>query len=468
MKKSMVSEYQSVFNQEHIESEDWNMPSDSVWTNIEQEIKKEKKKREFFWYWLPVALLLGGLAMFWKKVSTTKTNLTATSFAIAKEEKNITENVNNNNKKLQVAVNQEIAKEKVKYKPEYIPTILNKNVSQKNNFLLKKTENLVREEIKHNVQESIPAAETQIVDTSNNGNGNNIKNKEIREAVHVDKLPLLPFALLPNKLSESPIFAKAIIEKKQVKCHPSILVSAFQMNVLNRVIGTVPEFNGESLQSARGFSIALQQKITKRAFLEIGAQYAELNYQLKYDLGLPFNGIGETKTQNGDFANTYNGAVPTTFGELKMEMVLERKASTAVPNGETISLSAEGKEKLRFIRVPISLGYILFDNHKNLTVSAKATTTQTLNFATNTVFNAVISHHNAVDETITDVQQSPKPKRWTPEIGGGFMLHYRLLPRVQIGAEGFVSQAIRPIYQNISYKNIPLFYGFGVNASYKF
>ena len=80
----------------------------------------------------------------------------------------------------------------------------------------------------------------------------------------------------------------------------------------------------------------------------------------------------------------------------------------------------------------------------------------------------MLSHHTAVKETLTEVVASPTPNVWTPELGFGLDLEYRLTPKWSVKADVIGIKSIRHIYQNDIFTNSPKYVGGGVGLGYIF
>ncbi len=511
MSKDLESLFRSSFNDENISEEDWNVPPDKVWAGIEEDLTEKKKKRFAFFWVFPFAVMGGLFALFLfsekvffdnknnqnmptinaKNIDKTTIRSIDDTETIGKntngliknvifENKN-TENNNVENTENQSAKNNVAGKKAIfdkKYsnpqKPTMVGSFTKKSIATTNanqSFLVgNKNSNLVLSNVVENINASIVS------------NNEKTDNSEIVQNTNQKRSPLETIKSLPQdfkylaipelSVNIASIYASKLdyfsLEKIKPTPNYAVIVSAQTFFVKNKIKsdGKI-DFSGEKFNLAYSYGISASRMIGKRTFVTLGLQQSEIRYALNYDVALPFNPNGETTNINGNFDNKYNGAIPTSQGELKMEMVLQRQSNQVVTAGEAIPISASGIEKLKFVRIPLSIGANFFNIGKFQIIN-QLSFNQMINTSTETTFQSVLSRHSAVKETQTTVQNSPKPNRWTPEIGTILGFYYPLTKKMQLGAEGFFNQSLRPMYKNASYSNTPISYGIGVNLKYRF
>jgi hypothetical protein len=466
MKKDLESIYQEAFNSSQIDAEDWNLPSEIVWENVEEAIQP-KQRRRIIWFWLPTLCLLMGIVGLQILPNRNKHNsLKPQAATIANIQNNNDSSTNSTNyDKLSSTYESEKKVASNAEEKEKKASTTNKSSKKKTSmsFNASNDESFVAQTV-------LPSAASKVV-----------TNEAIKERINDEKLlkdtislcstlPILSlhdFDLKNNNPNLN--IQKQLIQPLKTNSF-QLFWNVYMLNIKNKTstgAANTTDFSGESLKYAYQTGFTLRKNIRKNFFFEFGAQYHELQYQLKYEIGLPFNGIGETTNNKGNFDNIYNGAVTTSIGELKMQMVLERQLGHSVPQGEIIPLSAEGEARLGFLRLPIAFGF-----RKNISprfsLSGKGIFIQNINIIHKAQFQQVLSHHTAVKETLTEVVASPTPNVWTPELGFGLDLEYRLTPKWSVKADVIGIKSIRHIYQNDIFTNSPKYVGGGIGLGYRF
>lgn len=465
MKKDLESIYQEAFNNNSIESEDWNLPSDAVWDNIEEAIKP-KQKRRFLWLWFAiVCLTIGSCFLFITSNYNNPVNATTTAMPAQGMQQPNENNANNT----EVQASNMSTKVKTNTDNYNIPADLSKNnptnrhhkitTSSANNSIIPLTEKFQENLFSNSINTDNPGS---IKDTQTT------KIPQQRIAI-CDGLPRLNSSFL---LSDSPALDLSIpTVSPEISKNRAIELtwSAYALNVKNQTRSTTKSsaaFSGESLKFAYQTGLTMRKHLNKSFFVEFGAQYSRLTYQLKYEMGLPFNGVGEMENDKGNYDNTYNGAVATSIGELKMQMILERQLGHSVTQGEIIPLSAEGEASISSLRLPIAFGFSKAIHHR-ININTKVLFLQNINLTHDAKFKQVLSHHDAVQETLTEVLASPKPNAWIPEVGLGLEVAYRLTPRWSIKAEAIGINDMRYIYQNDMFKNKHRYFGGGIGIGFR-
>jgi hypothetical protein len=502
MNNDLESLFRSSFNDENISEEDWNIPSDKVWAGVEEDLTQKKKKRFGFFWMLPFVITSGLFALFLlsemvfnnqknqqnnisnQVKTTTEIKTVVNPITDMKTSNNVIfENKKIDNKKIESTANQSVVKEKPN---KQIVFSKNKNSNTSYSFEKKSISNqtpstIFVEENKNNtnINTVLPigtiSTEEGVVLSAEKTSNTAIVEKRIA----TETLELLPqdfkYLTIPElNVNIASAYASKLdfssLKKASAKSilDYAVILSAQNFIFQNKISSNDKvDFSGEKFNLAYSYGISTAKMIGQHTFLSLGLQQSEIRYSLNYDVALPFNPQGETPNINGNFDNKYSGAIPTSQGELKMEMVLQRQAQQTVVQGEAIPLSASGMEKLKFVRIPLSIGANFFTIGKFQIIN-QLSFNQMINVSSETTFQSVLSHHDAVQETQTVVRLSPKPSKWTPEIGTSLGFYYPLTKKIHLGAEGFLNQSLRPMYKNTSYSNTPISYGIGANLKYKF
>ncbi len=487
--KNLENGFKSMFDFDEIEQQDWNAPSEQVWVNIEDDLKK-KNLRILMYSWISTfGIFLFCAAIYFyssQKPTNLLSQLTKTTSEVQLQNKSFETSqsqVANQNNIITVAEN------KVVNNLNSITYENNKNIfenkkSSNKNIGSSKLTTLATNNVFKN-----QAINKNLVDNELNINGiipiivSSDKKEETKvnttDVINIfeskspstllEALPLVAISMLQiNKTVTNEIQNLHLLTPIKVSKSLPIVVSLVANNfkLQNNIKGSVSNFDGEKLNNAFSFGINIAKPL-RNSFIEIGAAYSQLNYTLNYDIALPFNGKGETQNKNGNFDNTYNGSVPTSFGNLNMQMVLARQQGHSIVQGEAIPLTAKGSERLSFINIPISWG-------KSIRLAPKFYATGKMTFSNNillkasTQFEEVVSHHDAVLETLTVVKTSPKPTIWTPFLGASVGLNYNINSRLGIGATTFLQQSLQPMFKNEQYRNSPSIFGGGINLEYRF
>lgn len=469
-KDNMEQPFRSSFDFDELESEEWNTPSDDVWENIEDDLTK-KKRRFAFWWWLPVAGLSTLLLLiFVNRISKNQENLNKNAyFKQEKAEKKIVQQTENG---IEVSANvqkislldKNVQTENIKKTSSYVKN----SAKLSDNFLPKQEKSTIENTTKVG---SIFSENKNSVDTFSKvvsvlEKQNETPIKRVQNKDSIDFLPNLKFSISPTEknimIAEVPI----LIKKPSSAPRFIFSVGANTFGLRNEIKGNVGKFDGESFDYAYSVGASIIKPF-KKMFFEVGVDFSQINYKLSYDLALPFNGLGEVQNTNGSFDNTYNGSVPTSLGDLKMEMTLARSSAQVVTQGEQIPISARGSERLSFVQVPISWGRN-FAIAPKWNFTGKVTLNNMFNVGSRTQFGEVISHHEGVKETKTQVKISPTPSVWCPLIGTSAELDYVLAKKWTIGANIFAQQSLIPIFKNDNYSNTPYLFGAGTNLKYRF
>ena len=493
---NLEKSFKSVFDFDEIEQSDWNIPSEQVWVNIEGDLKR-KNRRILMYSWLStlgVFLFCAAIYLFgYKKPENLLSQLTKSTTEIqaktysnfstinAQQIQAVTQNASPVKKVQAVESIFENKVEKIDNLKEnkFNQSLLDNKFENKNASISKQTvvvnsivtenqipnTNLVVNDVLVPTTESIDNKEQAV---AYNNKANNVSEPRSSSSL-LEALPVWTFSMLNvNKTNLLNISNLPSITPIKISKPSSIVVSviANSFKLENRIKGNISKFDGEKLKNA--FSVGINvSKPLRNSFVEIGAAYAELNYVLNYNIALLFNGNGETQNKRGNFDNIYNGSVPTSFGNLNMQMVLARQQGHSVTQGEAIPLTAKGTERLSFINIPISWG-------KNIRLAPKFYATGKMTFSNNflltssTQFEEVVSHHDAVLETLTVVKSSPKPTIWTPFMGASVGINYRLSSKLGIGASTFLQQSLKPMFKSEQYSNTPAIFGGGINVEYRF
>ena len=476
--------FQSVFDFDELENQDWNVPSDTVWQGVEDELK-QKKRRAFFWWWFPVlAISVGGFLYLYKGEQKQQNEAAIIEKNINNNVKSGNENIAKDNEK--VIINNTISSESNVYAVEKTNKpatgiFSSKNKSTNKNINQSKSENINFNK-KTNNENVFSQNETIVIAPEKE----QINNDEQKKATSIFKekqleilafLPNLPFLFLKNKEKEIVLPDYAPINQITKTSKPKHLIIALQANTVGvkRIITNnlpsnikvdFPNFDGEKSVSAYQVGLNLIKPL-KKSNIEFGISLLQLRYQLEYNLALPFNTFGETYSANGEAHSTYQGSVPTSLGNLNMEMVLARQSNQNVLQGEAVPISANGTETLTFINLPISWGKSIALS-KKINFVSKVTFNNSFRVASKTDFQSVVSHHSAVRETATLVKDSPTPNLWTPLAGGSVELNYILTPKWTFGLDAFLHQSLKPMFKNDVYSNTPRFFGVGTNLKYAF
>ena len=480
-KDNLEKKFQSQFSFDELETEDWNVPSDKVWNNIETNLQK-KKRRVFFW-WFPTLAFSAALFLVFIYVEnenkksrisvekvTTKNNFTNSSVETKTQNSNseaainsINPNISEKNQGDKIKSNDNKASFLSKNKAKIVNTAVFSSENDVKSLFEGKDKNPSVLTYKDTELEKglsiVPNNSTVILAEEKTA-------REIRSEENIALIPSLSIREINFLKNIQPESAYPKLRKPISKSKFAVSLAANTFFIQDKVKGNFVKSGGESFDYAYTIGASVIKPF-KRVFFEAGIGFSQMNYKLKYDLVLPFNGVGETKSTDGNFDNTYNGSVPTSLGDLKMEMVLARISSQTVQQGEQIPISANGTERLTFLQVPLSLGKN-FAIAPKLSFTGKATLNNLLRVATRTSFDQVISHHDNVHETNTSVKTSPTPNAWCPFLGGSVEINYKLNSKWTISANTFAQQSLLPIFKNDKYSNTPYLLGFGTDLKYAF
>jgi hypothetical protein len=471
MNKDLETLFRSTFEAENISDESWNVPSDLVWNEIEKDLTRKKKRRFAFFWSSTFAVLSVAFAMFFLSRKEFFISKSSTEKVVTEKENNKAGEINKSQifdeKKSQTIDHQEVTNkvlisESEKAKP-FISSFGKKSEPSNNSKIDFSTKNI-------NLSSNSINHENTIVPI--------FEKNENTEQKRVPEKTLLPisqdtkYLVIPElNVNIAHIYVSNLdfsLKKPQNSLNYATIFSAQTFLMKNKIVSNDKvDFSGEKFNLAYTIGVGASKMIGKKTFVTLGLQHSKIEYALNYNVNLPFNQNGEKSNINGNFDNQYSGAIPTSQGEIKMEMILQRQAKQTVTQGEAIPISASGKQELKFLRIPLSIGTSFFNIGK-LQIINQLSFNQMINTSSETTFQSVLSHHSAVQETQTVVRFSPKPKKWTPEIGTSIGFYFPITKKVQIGAEGFFNQSLRPMYENSSYSNTPISYGFGGNLKYNF
>ena len=472
----------SMFDFDEIEQQDWNAPSEQVWLNIEDDLKKKNRRILMYGWVSTLGVFLFCAAIYFyscQKPSNLLSQLTKNTTEVQVQNKFIetpqSRGANQNNV---IAVDNNFGSNGYANKKNVLINTKSDNIESSKSKIIEGNSDVKKQTLSIDLTDyvvnnngivPINVLGDEKVETKIN-TADALNNKDAKSpSTSVEALPLVAFTMLQNNnkvifdVQNLPLLA-SIKVSKVLPIVFSLVANNFKLQ--NNIKGNVSNFDGEKLKNAFSLGINVAKPL-RNSFIEIGAAYSELNYTLNYDIALPFNGNGETQNKNGNYDNTYNGSVPTSFGNLKMQMVLARQQGHSVTQGEAIPLTAKGLERLSFINIPISWG-------KNIRLAPKFYATGKMTFSNNflltssTQFEEVVSHHDAVLETLTVVKSSPKPTIWTPFMGASVGINYRLSSKLGIGASTFLQQSLQPMFKSEQYNNSPAIFGGGINVEYRF
>lgn len=479
MNKDLESIYREAFNSSQIDAEDWNLPSDSVWENIEEEIKP-KKKRRILWFWLPMACLAMSFYIFQtfpnknRNMSLEKQSMAQVAQIISTQnDLSSSAQINSDavrnidiTTEAQKTQNDKLLAERKSNSPKQVKENNRKQGLTNINEVKEQNITINKNVLNPNIQEN----KTTIAVSPTNEVSAKINPTILKDSVEFCKiLPILALQELDKKEQKPDLYIPKQLIKPYKPKNLQLIADAYLLNIRNKTtsgIASSTDFSGEKLRFAYQTGLAIRQSIGKFIFVELGAQYQALQYRLQYEMGLPFNGIGEMENSKGNYDNTYNGAVSTSIGELRMQMVLERQLGHSVPQGEIIPLSAEGEARLSFLRLPIAFGFNKALNSR-FSINSKALFSQNININHKAQFRQVLSHHSAVKETLTEVLEAPKPKTWVPEFGFGVGVEYRLTSKWSIKADAIGIQSIKSIYQTSDFTNKHQYLGLGLGIAHR-
>jgi hypothetical protein len=503
MNNDLESLFSSSFDSENIGDEGWNVPSDKVWKGIENGLPKKKRRFAFLWF-CTFALAGVGLLYGMTKVvnqnttqqvqverqhgtvgNTTKSTSTQLVVASNEAEKSVALNVVNNINNTSAATtkpNTEVVSASVLKNKKINTSTKTAKISQVQESIVGKKNFVEQKDIENYVHELVQNTSVLTKDKAETINNIDVLNVNKLSIKNESKSEFIPF--LTSKIPEMNLPQREVIivrenylayesilagSKEKMWFKDAVVFSAQSFRLQNNIKSSSNlSFDGERFKSGYNIGLSYMRMLPNNlVFLELGLQHSEINYALDYSMNLPFNPTGETNNINGGYDNTYNGAIQTSQGQLNMKMVLQRQAGQNVIQGENIPISAKGSEKLTFLRIPFSVGASLARSQKMNLVN-KISFNQLINTGSSTTFEQVVSQHSLIKETKTEVQNSPKPNTWTPEIGASIGLLYKLNKTWELGGELFYNKSLRPIYKTDTYSNSPSNSGLSTYLKYNF
>jgi hypothetical protein len=475
--KNWEKMFQDAFDEQHLEPQAWNTPSDNVWSNIEENLTPKKKRRVVLW-WLPLLALYGIYTIFSYTNKNKSSNKTITAQQVVSEKKDTQNTVNQHNetivdKKLSTtqpnitfqSVEQRMTEGKRENKNQRSKELIDNQVDSK--FMAKN---------ELSIMASTPptsadvVAEKQIFLSEKNIDIDKDKTieKGNRPLLNVPTIATLPMLLVEKNKNELVIRKEDINLSRVVKVSKKSLamgVVASSFTVRNRVKGS-GYVAGDYFDNAFQVGLSVTKNINKNIFIETGVGYSQWRYRLDYQLGLPYSSI-ETPTTQGKLQTAYNGEVPTAYGLLAMEMILARQSNTAVATNENIPIRAIGDESFHFVNVPILLGW-----QRNVTPKIEFLTKTGIDnhllMESKINFQSVQSGHDVVQHNSTVVLKRPTPQRWSPGWSLGVGLDYQLSRKTNVRIEGFYQIMLRDMQKNINLDNKPHLFGLKSGFYYKF
>ena len=505
MNNNLETLFQTTFQPDNTSQvEDWNVPSDRVWDSIEADLKKKKRRKVLFFVLLP-CLFLATSAVIGATVYGLNNNEKSdkTTFALVAKANNDTAkstasgsklptldatkndvnqtNIDTKSIKEDKGITKTVIKEANKTTTFVATTKQPRFVVDSKSFQKDVSKNLENnKKVTESKNQVVQSTATSFTNLSNNSaelastvldknesklstNNENSKSEMLENLAKKEILSINTLtkneALILN--TTFPVFG--IVKKANQYSRTSLIVMAQAFILKNKITSRDNiDFSGETINNAFNVGLGVQRDFsTKKLFLELGLQYTQINYKLDYDINLAFNPNGETQNTNGNFDNVYNGVFPTTQGPLQMKMVLQRQGGNNVIQGENIRITAKGAEKLTFLRIPFSVG-AHFASQNRISFINKLSFNQLINVGSTTQFSEVLSYHSAIKETLTQVQLSPKPNVWTPEIGVSVGILAKLNRDIALGSELFYNKALLPMYKTNTYSNTPVNMGLNV------
>ena len=461
----------------------WNVPSDTVWTGISEELKAEKntaKKIDRQYLLLAMIALLVSMLFMQEcsnkravnkvqgemqelkksfdelkknceqkdvsKVETPTTGLSSTN--IATEEKAISS----------AAVNRPAGRSFPKKTDEMPPYA--KVVSVRTNSSEKQTE-------ARTFSETTAPPLTLNLAAADQPPAPFVFDRKIH---HVNVLPQLPFSNLDHPVT-LPELDLAIPKVKRSTGAISLIASMYAgvSRTGNQLKGEKPSIisNQKSSWGQRA-GLGLEVVFTPKWSLETGLQYATHQLQTDYQLEVPYTQMDEYLHDDGNYDNHYNHSLPSSMGDYPALFVLSRTSDETVEEGETMNLDLSIRQRTRFLSMPIRLRYGFGKGNFQVGVKGGIVANRTLSISSEAT--ELVSHHDAIHQRHTSIGDPTfdNLKKTTFDYSVGLDARYFVTPRMSVSLESTYQQGITPIYQDESVKNYFRSGNLGVGLQYRF
>ena len=489
--------------QQSVEDEGWNVPSDKVWEDIEAQLPEEdNRKRRFLLFLIPLATLMLGAAA-WYNLGPAQNSTAASSVPDANalavtvaghstqqvadlsvntakgasglSSQNEVSSAANSAIPATTATGQNVKVKKFNLSPKdrsssQRGTDIQMKFRSSKTTMSDNTETTLQE---GKVKTTKTTKDAQVQNRSQDNN-NSVAKLEISQeeptieqtnAVNTGASKLAnTWLALENLYLKSPTplskIPKLLSVPKDYNNYPKQKARFF----ITAGAGSMmlqPKNNGEQQHFSFNANLGLEYALAKNWSVELGAQYINLIQKLRYNIDLPYNGSNEALQSDGNFDSKYSGQVNTSLGDVNMSMVLSRLASSSLALGEKINLDVSGSERVHLLQLPIAIKY-QFDLGK-WSPFVKAAYFPTFVVQSSVDFNAVNSNHPAVHHRGTNAKIANHPD-FVSGIGGAVGLQYQVASRLFVASDFQYQYLMTPLSKSQTVK--PSL--FGINLGLRF
>jgi hypothetical protein len=106
-----------------------------------------------------------------------------------------------------------------------------------------------------------------------------------------------------------------------------------------------------------GFGVSLERKLSTRWSVSSGIEYNSYVVETSGRHQVRFTRFGERLNDRGNFENTLDLNLNTSYGALDAAVIIERSAASVIDEHRFINVDLEARQSMRVLQIPVSLKY---------------------------------------------------------------------------------------------------------------